>query len=242
MSVKATALVWDCGQFKGNRLLVLLALADHADHDGGNIFPSIDTVARKSRCSPRQVKRIIADLRDTGALVPLGSTKGGRGRSTRYRLDFDLLRAWAELPKDDDPDTLCDDGEDDGGNAADRKGDGKASGAARRKDDTSDTLSEKKGGHHGSERVTPVTEKGDKALSPEPSRTINNPRAAPLPDAGGDGTARGSGWPDGVPDDLPDDWPRNRVDGEPVPPWMIATGVIEAPDPIRDSARAMVRA
>ena len=44
MSVKAMSWVWD-QDIPREQKFVLLAYADHADHDGGNIYPAVDTIA-----------------------------------------------------------------------------------------------------------------------------------------------------------------------------------------------------
>jgi hypothetical protein len=84
MSVKIMGAVWDM-DLPPNEKLVLLALADHADHDGGNVFPSVPTVARKTGYSERQVQVIMRRLKDQGILVPVIVSKGGR-KSSVYRI------------------------------------------------------------------------------------------------------------------------------------------------------------
>lgn len=53
--------VWDL-DLPANKLLVLLALADHADHNGENAYPSADLIAWKTGYSERQVRRILQSL------------------------------------------------------------------------------------------------------------------------------------------------------------------------------------
>jgi Helix-turn-helix domain len=48
--------------------LVLLAVADHADDDGNNAWPSIPTLARKALVSERQAQRAIRTLQKMGEL------------------------------------------------------------------------------------------------------------------------------------------------------------------------------
>lgn len=48
MSIKVMTEVWDSSTAKGSRLLLMLALADHAD-DHGRCFPKLDTLAHKMR-------------------------------------------------------------------------------------------------------------------------------------------------------------------------------------------------
>jgi hypothetical protein len=52
----------------GDRL-VLLVLADKAEHDGTNAWPSVATIARESRLTDRQVQRCLRSLEASGAIV-----------------------------------------------------------------------------------------------------------------------------------------------------------------------------
>ncbi len=61
MSVKIMGMVWDADIPRALKF-VLLAYADHADHDGGNVYPSYDLIARKTGYDRRQVIRITAIL------------------------------------------------------------------------------------------------------------------------------------------------------------------------------------
>jgi len=61
MSVKIMGQAWDL-ELPASKLLVLLALADHADHNGNNAYPSIDLLAWKTGYSERQVRRILKSL------------------------------------------------------------------------------------------------------------------------------------------------------------------------------------
>jgi DNA-binding MarR family transcriptional regulator len=49
--------------------LVLLVLANHADHDGHNAWPSVRTMCSKSSLSERSVHRTLRELRDCGLIV-----------------------------------------------------------------------------------------------------------------------------------------------------------------------------
>jgi hypothetical protein len=73
MSIRFIGSVWDSGLYDGPRLLMMLALADHAD-DGGWSFPSYDTLALKIRRNTKTVYRILADLESEGAI----RRQGGR--------------------------------------------------------------------------------------------------------------------------------------------------------------------
>lgn len=85
MSAKAAGKVWDL-DLPHNKQHVLLAMADHADHEGGNIFPSTDLIAWKTGYSTRQVQRIIDVLITDGILVVVAPAR--QQRPTTYRVDF----------------------------------------------------------------------------------------------------------------------------------------------------------
>jgi hypothetical protein len=61
MSGKIMGQVWDL-DLPHNKLIVLLAMTDHADHEGNNIFPSMELIAWKTGYSERQVRRIVQSL------------------------------------------------------------------------------------------------------------------------------------------------------------------------------------
>ena len=67
MSIKIMSQVWAESQQDGGNLLVLLAIADFAD-DWGVSFPSVLTLAKKSRLSESSVHRILRHLQDSGEL------------------------------------------------------------------------------------------------------------------------------------------------------------------------------
>ncbi len=64
---------------------VLIALADHADHEGCHVFPSVGLVAWKTDYSDRQIRRILEELERIGAIVP---TNRQQGQVTEYRIDL----------------------------------------------------------------------------------------------------------------------------------------------------------
>ena len=69
MSIRVMTHVWDCGQYNGSKLLLLLALADFAHDDGANVYPSVDTLAQKTRCDRRTVQRNLRQLEGEGAIL-----------------------------------------------------------------------------------------------------------------------------------------------------------------------------
>lgn len=84
MSVKVTSWVWEHSRSRGAQRLVLLCIADHANDDGLEAFPSLARLARKTGMTERGVQKAIQSLIALGELqVTMG---GGRGRSNRYRV------------------------------------------------------------------------------------------------------------------------------------------------------------
>lgn len=75
--------VWENSKHSGGELLVLLALADHAG-DHGVCWPSLQTLARKSRLQKRQVQNCVKALEVSGEIEILTAGKGRE--STRYRV------------------------------------------------------------------------------------------------------------------------------------------------------------
>lgn len=84
MSVKYMGAVWDL-DLPHPKQSILLAMADHADHDGNNIFPSVGLVAWKTGYSVNQARRIIQQLVKDGLLVPVSERPG---EVKRYRMDL----------------------------------------------------------------------------------------------------------------------------------------------------------
>ena len=82
MSVKIMARVWAHSRQKGGELLVMLALADFAN-DAGESWPSIPTLADKSRLAERQTRRVLRNLESAGEIRRVG-TNGGRNRRNHY--------------------------------------------------------------------------------------------------------------------------------------------------------------
>ena len=162
MSVRATSWVWD-QPMPPSEKIVLLRLADHANPDGGDVYPSVASVAAHTGISTRQVQRYIKSFVERGILVISGHAKGGRSNPREYQFTFRFTP---------------------------RKGDSIASPISESKGDADDTVSEtvttEKGDIQRSERVTPsaervtpMTQKGDTAMSPEPSITTNEPSGEP---------------------------------------------------------------
>lgn len=67
MSIRLMTLAWDHAPVKGSKLIVLLALADHAN-DEGRCWPSMDRIAHRARMTVRQARRVVRDLEEEGLL------------------------------------------------------------------------------------------------------------------------------------------------------------------------------
>lgn len=75
--------VWEHAEAAGTDLLLLLAIADSADDQGRNAWPSIADLSRKTRLDERTVQRRLKRLHDQGRIaIELG---GGRRRN-RYAI------------------------------------------------------------------------------------------------------------------------------------------------------------
>ena len=61
MSIKVMSIIWERSERSGSELLLLLALADHAD-DSGACYPSVSRLAAKTRMSERSVQYMLRSL------------------------------------------------------------------------------------------------------------------------------------------------------------------------------------
>lgn len=91
MSIKVTSLVWEHHELKGTKFNVMLAIADWADDEGGRIYPSIERLARKARCSERSAQTALRELEDEGYIEKVSTGKGGRGKTTNYQILLDRI-------------------------------------------------------------------------------------------------------------------------------------------------------
>ena len=109
MSVKIMGLVWDL-DIPTNEKLILLAYADHADHAGNSIYPSIELISNKTNYSIRTVQRITRNLEERGLLIPEGGQKGGRGISAHWSIPLkgDKLTPFVKGDIHDQKGDICD--------------------------------------------------------------------------------------------------------------------------------------
>src|SRR5215467_12781477 len=97
MSFAVSNAIWASCLFRGNRLLMMLALADWADDNGGSIFPGMGLVAAKCQMSVRTAQGAIKALCATRTLVKVANASGGRGRRTEYRIDLQRMQELQDL-------------------------------------------------------------------------------------------------------------------------------------------------
>lgn len=71
---------WRDAPYDGTQLLLLLALADHAN-DSGYCFPTQKQLAQKCRCSDRQVRSLLKTLIDDGVVKVIKN-----GKNNSYQL------------------------------------------------------------------------------------------------------------------------------------------------------------
>lgn len=92
MSIQAVA--WVLSQpgedLPGTARLVMISLANHADHKSGHCWPSYETIAKEAGCHERTVGRYLGALRRNG-FIDLRQTvrKDGKFRSNDYWILFD---------------------------------------------------------------------------------------------------------------------------------------------------------
>ncbi len=100
MSIKVMTDVWAYADCKGSELLILLALADFSDDNGENIYPSMQTLAKKSRLSEPQARRVVQNLvkLDLIEIVEAGGWQRGRNRSNSYRIKLENLGGIKLIP------------------------------------------------------------------------------------------------------------------------------------------------
>lgn len=72
-------LVWDC-EMSRDMKFVLLAYADHADHEGKNIYPAVATIMRKTGYGERSVQAITKKLIKEKYLIEDGSGPHGTNK------------------------------------------------------------------------------------------------------------------------------------------------------------------
>ena len=75
---------------------ILKELAWYANDTGGDIWPSVQTLADRTSLSRRGVQKLLRELERRGAIQAIGSRLGGRRKTTHYRMDLGWLEANAQ--------------------------------------------------------------------------------------------------------------------------------------------------
>jgi len=97
MSGKISGQVWDL-DLPHAEAWVLMSMADHAEHDGSNVFPSQPLIAWKTGYSVRQVRRIQDRLKARKILIPEGFGPHG---TTLFRIDLSRAPLKPEFSRPD---------------------------------------------------------------------------------------------------------------------------------------------
>ena len=92
MSIRLMTYAFDT-DLPSNEKFVLAILCDFANDQGMQCHPSMDTVARKTSLSKRQVQRVIKLLKERRLLTVLKNAHGGApGATCHYMIDVAALK------------------------------------------------------------------------------------------------------------------------------------------------------
>jgi hypothetical protein len=89
MSIRIMTQVWESAPYRGNTMMVLLALADWSD-DEGSCWPNLESLARKARQSVRSVQYAIKTLRSDGILR--AELNQGKGQRNNFFINTQILQ------------------------------------------------------------------------------------------------------------------------------------------------------
>lgn len=112
MSIKVMTMVFDRYPNGDAEMVLALALADHANDQGVNIFPGVPELALKTRQSERSVQRQLRKMESMGWLECVHRSRGGR--SSKYRINprwiegesLEEIKPVDNLPNNPDGDNL----------------------------------------------------------------------------------------------------------------------------------------
>jgi biotin operon repressor len=98
MSVQAVKWVRDLRGLNTSQKAVLFVIAEHADKNGSNSFPNLNTIAAESGCSRANLDRVLKQLKKDG-LVEVTPRRGHRGRQTSSHYQLPLQNLISEIPE-----------------------------------------------------------------------------------------------------------------------------------------------
>ena len=98
MSNRQRQIVWDASGQKGSKLLLLLAIAEHAD-PSGYCYPGVPRLANLTRLAERHITRLIGDLNKTEEIAV--SYRTGPGGANEYYLLLEKTPTQITLTKAD---------------------------------------------------------------------------------------------------------------------------------------------
>jgi len=189
MSVRIMSIVWD-SQLGPNEKLVLLALADFANDNGENAWPSVATIAQKTSLGERTVQRKLIEMIQSGLITRDG--RGPRG-TNRYHISRSAIENYRQpAPQEGVTVTGC---QGDGVSLTTKRGVTMTPGGVTVtpqgcQGDTGGGVTDDKKGCHGDTRtiINHLTDKhpeplNDPSADPNTPNTPNTPNAANLWDA-----------------------------------------------------------
>lgn len=156
MSIKVMNMVFERYPVGGNEGMLALALADHAHDDGTRIWPSLDSLAHKTKQSRSSVRRHLKVMQDCGWLELVNRTDGRAGGTNEYRINPEWIAGRMTI------------------------GEGVNLNPSPGADEAVDNLVEQ-GAICKGEGVTAVVGEGVTAVAPESSRTVSEPSTTPQP-------------------------------------------------------------
>jgi biotin operon repressor len=87
VSIRVMNMVFERYPVGGNEGMLALALADHAHDDGTHIWPSLESLARKTKQSRSSVRRHIQGMVAGGWLLLIKQSDGRAGGTNEYRIN-----------------------------------------------------------------------------------------------------------------------------------------------------------
>ena len=101
MSVKMMTMVFDRYPNGGGEMLLALSLADHASDDGSRVYPSVKSLALKTRQAERSVQYQLRRMEEAMWLLLENSGNGGRNQHRMYCINPEWIKGadFASLKK-----------------------------------------------------------------------------------------------------------------------------------------------